>query len=93
MRAWVLLISLAGCATDPKPCPLAPVKVQTVEVVRTVQKPCAATRPAMPAKLPRPMPTGSDAVIAVLTDKLAEWAGAGGYGERADMAIADCKAS
>lgn len=92
MRSWMLLIMLAGCATTPKPCPPVQLpRVETIEVVRTVAKPCAVTKPAIPAPLARPLPTGSDALIAVLVEKLAQWAGEGGYGERADKAISECQ--
>jgi hypothetical protein len=83
---------LAACSTTPKPCPPAQLpKVETIEVVRTVAKPCPVTQPIKPAPLAKPLPTKSDALIAVLVEKLAEYAGQGGYAERAEQAIASCK--
>lgn len=84
---------LSACAATPKPCPPALPKIETIEVVRTVAKPCAVTKPAIPAPLARPLPVGSDALIAVLVEKLAQWSGEGGYGERASAAIDECKAA
>ncbi len=89
--AIATLSLLSACATTPKPCPPSIPKVETVEVVRTVAKPCPVTQPVKPAPLAKPLPTKSDALIAVLVEKLAEYAGQGGYAERAEQAIASCK--
>jgi hypothetical protein len=85
MRSICLFVLLAACASTPQP-----VKVVTQEVVREVQRPCPVTRPARPTPLARPLPADSRALAAVLADKLLEWAGAGGYGERADAALTTC---
>lgn len=84
-------IFVVGCATTPKPCPPSIPKVETVEVVREVQKPCAVSEPTKPSPLTKPLPSKSDALIAILTQKLLQWAGPGGYGERASQAIETCK--
>lgn len=90
MRSWMLLFLLAGCATTPRPCPPSLPRVEVKEVIREVAKPCPVTIPAKPAPLAKPLPTKSDALIAVLTGKLLQYAGAGGYAEKADEAIRLC---
>ncbi len=86
----LVVLILAGCATTAPP---VGVEVRTVEVVKEVQKPCPVTAPARPAPLPRPLPADAAALAAALGAKLAEWAGPGGYGERADAALRTCTAS
>ncbi|AHE52588.1 hypothetical protein [Sphingomonas sanxanigenens] len=77
---------LAGCSSTPPPA----VAVRTVEVVREVQRPCPVTPPPRPAPLDRPLLADAAALAALLGARLAEWAGPGGYGERADAALMLC---
>ena len=81
---YLILLALAGCShTEPG------IEVRTVEVIKEVQVPCAAK----PVERPEPVgtlpPGAADAVI-VLAAKLLEWAGKGGYADRADTAIESC---
>lgn len=80
------MLLLAGCAHDAAPG----IAVRTVEVIRPVQAPCPVIRPVRPTPLERPLPADSMALAALLGAKLAEWAGPGGYGERADAALGVC---
>ncbi|AHE55992.1 hypothetical protein [Sphingomonas sanxanigenens] len=66
------------------------IRVETVEVVREVQRPCPVTPPVRPAPLERPLPADAAALAALLGARLAEWAGPGGYGDRAAAALAIC---
>lgn len=84
IAAVLLLGACGGRATSPG------IHVETVEVVREVQRPCPGPKPERPAALARPLPTGLEALAATLGAKLAEWAGPGGYGERADTALMRC---
>jgi hypothetical protein len=63
-------------------------------VYRTVEKevprPCPVARPVRPSPLARPLPEDAGALVSLLAGKLAEWAGPGGYGERAEAAITVC---
>jgi len=92
MRLLALLpiAMLAACGTDQsRPA----VEIRTVTKTIEAQKPCPVTKPARPASLPRPLPTDATKLVIALTLKLAEWAGPGGYGERADSALTTCTAS
>lgn len=84
--ALASLLALAGCTSTSPPA----VAVRTVEVVREVQRPCPVTPPRRPAPLDRPLPADVAALAALLGARLAEWAGPGGYGERADAALMLC---
>lgn len=89
-RLWLMfpLLVLVACKTTPvRPEP--GVRVDTVEVVRETQHPCAVTIPVRPKPL-SPLPADVVAALAIVGAKLAEWSGPGGYGERADAAIATC---
>lgn len=81
----ISLLALAACTT-PEPG----VRVEYQEVVKEVLAPCPVTRPERPAPLAKPLPTAPRALIDLLTAKLLEWAGPGGYGEKADAAIETC---
>lgn len=83
------VISLGGCATTIHTPPVVEIRTQTV--VKEVAKPCPVTKPARPAPLPKTMPTDLSRFAATLAAKLVEWAGPGGYGDRADAAITECK--
>lgn len=81
------LLFLAACgATTPHPA----VEVRTVTVVKEVQKPCPVQKPDRPAPLARPLPVDSTQLAALLSLKLLEYAGPGGYAEKADLALKRC---
>lgn len=61
---------------------------QTVE--KEVTRPCPVTRPERPAPLAKPLPKDPARLLDLVVAKLTEWAGPGGYGERADAAIVTC---
>lgn len=78
---------LAGCAgREERPQVRIEYQDRLVEVV----KPCPAEKPERPAKLARPLPGTPAQLIDVLVAKLTEWAGPGGYGEKADAVIDAC---
>lgn len=87
--AALLLAALiiAGCDSHPQS---VGTKVVFQEVVKEVPRPCPVTNPTRPAPLARPLPTDPGALVSLLVGKLLEWAGPGGYGERADAAITTC---
>lgn len=78
----------SGCATDQSGPPA--VQIQTVTHTVEVQRPCAVTKPVRPAPLARPLPDDMGRLLALVSGKLAEWSGPGGYGERAEAAIGTC---
>lgn len=84
--ALAVMLALASCATTEP----AGVKVITKEVLKEVPRPCPAERPKVPAKLQRPLPTDPARLVDLLVAKLTEWAGPGGYGERANAALDLC---
>jgi len=86
--ALPLVTLLCACATKP-PTPPA-VQVQTVTKVVEVQRPCPVTVPRRPEPLPQPLPTDLFKLATLLGAKLAEWAGPGMYGDRADAALQAC---
>lgn len=88
-RAAPLLLGLllASCNDHPQSVGER-VVYQTVD--REVPRPCPVTKPVRPAPLARPLPTDPGALVSLLAAKLKEWAGAGGYGERAEAAITTC---
>lgn len=83
--ALLVTVALAACATT-RPG----VEVRFQEVVKEVQVPCPVTKPQRPGPLARPLPEDPGRLVDVLLAKLKEWAGDGGYGERADDAIETC---
>jgi hypothetical protein len=86
--ASFLFFALPGCGPRPEPG----IRVEYREVVKEVQRPCPVERPERPKPLDRPLPKSSGRLVDALTAKLAEWAGEGGYGEKADQALAKCTA-
>jgi hypothetical protein len=75
---------VAACAhVDP------PVKIETVEVVKEVQKPCPGEKPERPAKI-GVLPTDLAALAALLGAKLAEYSDPGKYADRADAIMDRC---
>lgn len=79
---------LTGCATDQSGPPA--VRIETVTRTVEIQRPCAVTKPVRPAPLARPLPDDMGRLLALVSGKLAEWSGPGGYGERAEAAIDTC---
>lgn len=60
------------------------------EVLKEVPRPCPVTKPARPAPLAKPLPTAPRALIDILTAKLKEVLGGGGYVDQADAALDIC---
>jgi hypothetical protein len=90
MRYLILLAAdaLAACGTDQsRPA----VEIRTVTKTVEVQKPCAVTPPVRPAPLDKPLPTDLGRLVAVLGAKLVEYAGPGGFADRATAAIDQCR--
>ncbi len=85
--ALSLVALLCACATKPMP---PAVQVQTVTKVVEVQRPCPVTVPRRPEPLPQPLPTDLFKLATLLGAKLAEWAGQGMYGDRAEAALEIC---
>jgi hypothetical protein len=83
----VSALLLTGCFGKDEP-PRVRIEYQD-RLVETV-KPCPAEKPERPAKLARPLPGTPAQLIDVLVAKLTEWAGPGGYGEKADAVIDSC---
>jgi hypothetical protein len=89
MRKWIAALALlaAGCAGRPE-------SAGTNVVYRTVDKevprPCPVTKPPRPAALARPLPADPGALVSLLAAKLKEWAGEGGFADRAEAAIDLC---
>lgn len=84
MRWLIFSLLLAGCAQGP-----GAVEVRTVEVIKEVMVPCPAVAPARPAKL-GPLPADAAGALLVVSAKLLEYAGAGGYADRAEDALSTC---
>lgn len=82
--AGFAVASCGGTTTPPA------VEVRTVTKTVEVQRPCSVTAPPRPAKLPRPLPTDSVALAALLAEHLAQYDAPGGFADRALAAIATC---
>ncbi len=80
-----VMLALSACTT-----PQPGIKVEYREVLKEVQRPCPVTKPVTPAPLARPLPADPARLLDLVVAKLTEWAGPGGYGERADAAIETC---
>lgn len=78
-------VALIGCS-HPEPG----VRIETVEVVREVQKPCPAERPERPKPLGN-LPVDAVALAATLAAKLAEYSGEGKYADRAETFFDTCE--
>lgn len=87
MRNLILpsLILLSACTHEQ-----GPVRVQTVEVVKTIQAPCPGVKPERPAPLERPLPTDANQLAALLAAKLGEWSLPGMYGDQAEAIMDRC---
>lgn len=81
----VFLCSNAAMCAHDEPA----VEVRTVEVVKEVQKPCPGDVPKRPLPL-GPLPSDLGKLAAVLGAKVAEYAGKGGYADRADTWMQRC---
>lgn len=77
--AVTLLLALGACQTT-----------QPRVIIKEVARPCPVTIPERPKPLDRPLPTDAVSLAARLAERLSEWAGPGGYGERADSALKTC---
>lgn len=86
MKYLPLCLLLTACVSPALPG----IEVRTVEVVRETMKPCPADKPARPEKVGR-LPTNAVDAVYVLSAKLLEWSGPGGYGDKADAALTICK--
>lgn len=87
--ACALSVIISGCAARQAAAPPPAVRVETVEVVKEVQRPCAGTIPARPAPL-GVLPEDARALASMLGAKLVEYAGPGKYADRADALMARC---
>lgn len=76
-------VALAACATE------SATRIETVEVVKEVQRPCPGERPARPAKIGA-LPIDLAQLAAVLGAKLAEWSDPGKYADQADAIFDRC---
>jgi hypothetical protein len=81
------LAVLASCAQHPES---AGTKVIYQTVDKEVQRPCPVTKPVRPAPLAKPLPSDVARLVDLLTAKLIEYAGNGGYADRADAALTIC---
>lgn len=79
VAAAVILMVLSGCA-----------HTQPQVIIKEVARPCPVTIPERPKPLDRPLPDDAVSLAARLAERLAQWAGPGGYGERADAALKSC---
>jgi hypothetical protein len=88
MRRLLIIAPLLLMACEHPQSAGTKVVYQTVE--KEVQRPCPVTVPTKPAPLAKPLPSDPARLVDLLTAKLIEWAGTGGYGERADDALKVC---
>lgn len=79
-----LALVLAACAHSP-----APVEVRIQERTVEVLRPCPVEAPERPAPLDT-LPDNAVDALRMVTAKLLEYAGAGGYADRAEAAIGVC---
>lgn len=86
MKLWPAfsLLLLAGCAHTP-----GGVEVKTIEVVKEVMVPCPAQAPARPTPLGA-LPDLAEDALRIVSAKLLEYAGKGGYADKAEDAIKLC---
>ena len=81
----VTCVTLTSCAT-PEPGG----RVEFREVLKPVRAPCPVTKPTPPAPLAKPLPTSPARLVDLLTAKLLELMGPGGYVERSSAALDIC---
>ena len=84
-----LALMLEACPNS-KECPPPAIEQHYTTVTKEVAKPCPVKEPARPAALQRPLPTDAVSLAALLGAKLLEYAGPGGYADRAHDAIETC---
>lgn len=86
MKLWPAfsLLLLAACSHGP-----GAVEVRTVEVVKEVMVPCPAKAPVRPSALGE-LPAVAEDALRIVSAKLLEYAGKGGYADKAEDAIATC---
>lgn len=86
MKLWLAfnLLLLSGCAHTP-----SGTEVKTVEIVKEVMVPCPVQVPARPTPL-GVLPESAEDALRVVSAKLLEYAGKGGYADKADDAIKLC---
>ena len=88
MKRLILLpLALAACAKPDVPPP--GMQIETVEVIKEVQRPCKVTMPVAPAPL-GVLPSDAVAALAVTGAKLVEYAGEGKYVDRLESALRIC---
>lgn len=85
---FVVALIVPACTRTPPPASATRVVYQ--DVVKEVSRPCPVKAPQRPGPLARPLPDSPGRVIDLLAAKLKEWAGDGGYGDRADAALKTC---
>lgn len=72
-------LPLWGCATtEPR------------VVIKEVSRPCPVTVPTRPKPLDRPLPDDAVSLAALLAAKLLEYAGPGGFADRAESSLRTC---
>jgi hypothetical protein len=83
---WLVFsaLLLAGCGHTQQG-----VRIETVEVVKEVQRPCPVTAPERPAPVGA-LPSNARDALRIVSAKLLEYVGPGGYADRADSAIGIC---
>ena len=80
-------LTLAACSHAP-----APVDVRIQERTVEVMRPCPVEVPTRPAPIDgATLPEDARDALRIVTAKLLEWAGQGGYGDRAEAALAVCQ--
>jgi hypothetical protein len=81
-------VMLSGCTNGPRP-----VKIETVEVVREVMRPCPVDVPERPAYVHGDtLPADARDALRIVSIALAMWQAVGGYGDQAGDAIKVCTA-
>lgn len=86
MRALILCLALAGCATTPPG-----IEVRTVTRTVEVAKPCPVVKPSRPVEIKKEaLPTQAQNAVLFLYAALLEWQGEGKYGDQAEAALETC---
>lgn len=100
MRYLLIAVAaiLVGSCASHTPQTKNTTQTRVVTVVKTVKAPkakkCIVAKPVRPKSLPDTLPFESPkTLIDILTNKLNEWAGPGGYGDKVEKAINVCNRS